>query len=275
MILNILKAYFRGLGFRGVINWILLVIIVVGGIKACHKDSEYKDKIDSLTKVKPKPQTETSLEAEKVAEELNEKGDTVVIFERADPIIKTIEMKIEDQRKVDSLMKINNVDKNKLQQLSVLYAEANAKNLKLTQELADNGKDTVWRFKDKYLTNTIYKRDTAFVSDIWLDATVNTINYTEKKGWLFGEEKRFTKVYFNSPYLKPNGMDYLEIRQTPKLVDFNVDVEGKYLHGAKEFLVGPKVGVDIGRVKLGVGYYLNPGGKIGNTLWYSGGYTLY
>src|SRR5690606_37178983 len=146
MILNVIKAYFRGLSLRGEINWILLIIIIVGGVKACYKESENREKIDSLSKVKPKPQTETSLEAEKIAEEVNEKGDTVVIFERADPIIKTIEMKIEDQRKVDSLLKINNIKEKNLQQLSTLYAEANAKNLKLTQQLADNGKDTVWRF---------------------------------------------------------------------------------------------------------------------------------
>lgn len=273
MILNVIKAYFRGLGLRGVINWILLVIIIVGGVKACYKESEYREKIDSLSKVKPKPQTETSLEAEKIAEEVNEKGDTVVIFERADPIIKTIEMKIEDQRKVDSLLKINNIKEKNLQQLSTLYAEANAKNLKLTQQLADNGKDTVWRFKDKYLTNTIYRRDTAFVSDIWLDATVSRVDYTKKSSWFFGENQDLTKVWFNSPYIKPQGMDNLTIVKKEPFFDWGVNIEGRYMHSDKQLIMGPRANIKLGRFNISGGYGLNTGTGTGQ-VWYGGDYRI-
>lgn len=263
-----IKNYFRNMTLSGVFTWLLLGLVAFLIIKDCNREAEHKRDLQNAMNDKNKT-TPTSLEAEKIAEEANEKGDTVVIFEKADPIIKTLELKVEDQRKVDSLARINNIKEGKIQQLSVIVAEANAKNIRLTQQLANNGKDTMWVFKDKYLTNTIYRKDTAFMSDIWLDATVSKIDYSEKKNWFSGANSNMAKVWFNSPYIKPMGLDNLEIVQKEKFFDWGVDVEGRFMHTDKQLLIGPKANIKLGRFNIVGGYGLNTGTGKGQ-VWYGG-----
>ena len=103
-----IKNYFRNMTLSGVFTWLLLGLVAFLIIKDCNREAEHKRDLQNAMNDKNKT-TPTSLEAEKIAEEANEKGDTVVIFEKADPIIKTLELKVEDQRKVDSLARINNI----------------------------------------------------------------------------------------------------------------------------------------------------------------------
>lgn len=271
-----ISNYFKNITLRGIFNWVLIGVIVFFVIKDCKRKQDQEKKLTSVEeRLSNGKTTKTSIEAAKIAKEANQKGDTVTIYERAEPIIKTLELRFEDKQKVDSLLKINNIKEKNLQSITTLYAEASAKNLKLSKIIQEGSTDTVWTYRDKYITNTISRKDTMFVSDIWLDATVSKIDYNKKKYWFFGENENLSKVWFNSPYIKPAGMDYLEVKQKEKLVDVNLSVGTQYMHSQKELFTGPKINLKIGRFYLNGGYYLNPGGKIGNTFIYGVDYKVY
>lgn len=269
MILN----YFKNISIQGVINWVLFAVVVFFIVKDCKREHEDRSKLEEVKSAKTE-ETKISIAAKEIAKEANQKGDTVVIYKRAEPIIKTLELRVEDKKRVDSLLKVNNIKESKLQSLATLYSEAVATNLKLTKEVSNN-KGTVWTYRDKYLVNTIYKKDTSFMSDVWLDVTTNHIDYSRKKNWFFGQDENLTKVFFNSPYLRSTGLDYLEIKQKERPVDLQIKIDGKYMHQQKEMLIGPKIQLRLGRFGINGGYYLNPGGRFGNTVWYGGEYKIY
>lgn len=276
MIFNVIKAYFRNLGFRGVLNWIVFIILVVSVVRSCYVKREYQDKIDSLSKVQPLPKTPVVKEAEEISKKVDSLGRETVIYRQAEPIIE----KITDNAKLDSIAQVAGARAEKITAITQIAGTLEKENTDLKRIIAklnDGKQETVFRYSDAWLSmEGINRGDTTFrIRNLMANVNVTKVDWSQKKLWGFGRNENRASITFDSPYVRVNGLQTMQLRQKEPLIDFNVEVEGKYLHTPQQILIGPKVGLDIGRVKLGVGYYLNPGGKIGNTLWYSGGYSLY
>lgn len=273
---NFFKNYFKSLGVRSFINWGIFFILLIALFRTCTREMEASRLIEDSKRVKPNPVTEVTIEAKEIERKVDTSGRTKVIYELSDPIIK----KIEDHSKIDSISRVAEIKESKIKSLTTIHADLRAENLQLRRIVSDiaNGKDTsteVYQFKNRWITNTVYVKDSTVSSDIWLDATVNKVDYSHKKYWFFGRDSNRSKVWFENPYIKPNGLDYLEVKQNEAFWGIGIDIEGKYLHDLKEVIIGPKIDVKIGRFRINGGYYLNPGGNFGNTWWYGGGYKIY
>lgn len=277
---SVFKDYVSGLGVMGWIRIILFVFLVSLLIYQCGKTVKYERILKDTHAVKIVPKTPITIQAEEINREVNKKGQDVVTFEQAEPIIKFIEIAVEDNARVDSVLKLANVEKNKVVSLTSINGSLLKENTDLKREvqvLASGSKDTVFRYSDPWFSAEGFrKNDTVFtLRNITANLSVNKIDHQKKKFWFFGQNQNLSTVYFESPYARVNGLEALSVKQSEPFLGFNIDLEGKYLHLQKEVLVGPRMGVKFGRVTVNGGYYLNPGGKIGNGLWYGAAWKVY
>ena len=259
-----------------IFNLFLVCFLIFAIIRTCKAEREFDAKKEALNSVTPAPPRADLEDAEEIAREAEEDGPERVIYLRSKPIIE----KIEDKTKADSLAKVANVQAKDITQMNKIIGSLTKENTELKRSVYENedGKrDTFWRYSDNWLSMEGYrKNDTTFtIQSLKADATVNKIDHTHKKYWLFGREEHRSTVFFNSPYIRVDGLQTLQIKQKDPLLGFNVELEGKYLHAPQEVLIGPKLGIEIGRFKINGGYYVNPGGNIGNSVWYGAGYKIY
>lgn len=274
---DLTMAYFQNLTLRGILNWLIVIIALIALVRGCYQEKKYSDLIEQTQKVKPKEKTETTTQAEEIGRQIDTAGRERVVYRMAEPIIK----EIVNNSKVDSLLKEVKIEKSNVRQVVSINGKLEKENTDLKRyisEIKANGeRDTLWRYTDQWLTLTgTHKNDTIFrITELEADASVNKIDHTYKKYWLFGRNENRSTIWFNSPYVKPYGLNNLIISQPEPLLDFSIKVGGKYLHKPGELLIGPKVELNIGRFGINGGYYLNPGGKIGNTLYYGAEYTVY
>lgn len=264
-IMTYLVAYFKGLKFRGWLHWAIILVLVFALIRSCSRERDYEARIEQLTAVKPKPETGTTKQAEVIAEKVNKEGQTITTLKEAEPIIKMIE----DKSRADSLLKVAEVEKNKVSALSVINGTLSKENTDLRRQvvqLASGAWDTAYRYSDRWITlDGTRPSDTVFrIRNLTADASVNRVEHTRKKYWLFGQEENLSTVWFNSPYIKVDGMETLKIKQKKPLLNFSVTADATYLHNPGELLIGPRANLEIGRFGIQGGYYLNPGSKSAN-----------
>lgn len=273
---DIIKGYFSGLNWRGWAHLIIIGVLAWALIKGCNREREYENRIEELTKVKPKPPTATTRQAEKIAEKVNQEGQVLTTFKEAEPIIKMIE----DNTKADSLAKVAEAERSKVTAITVINASLSKENTDLKRQIsaaAGGGWDTAWRYRDRWLSfDATRPSDTVFrIENFTADASVNKVDFDRKRYWFVGRNENMATVWFESPYVKVNGLETLKIQRKEPVVDFKVYMDGKFLHNQKEVLIGPRVRFNIGRFGINGGYYLNPGGKVGNTPWYGVDWKIY
>lgn len=273
---NVIKNYFKNLGIRGIFNWVLLIAIVVGMVRGCYTKRKYQSRIDSLTAVQAAPETPVLKEAEEISRSVDSLGRERVIYREAEPIIQ----KIEDSAKLDSIAKVAGTRADRISQITQINGVLSKENTDLKRiisDLEDGSSDTSFGYTDPWVSISGYRyNDSTFrISNIMAPVNVSTVSWNHKKYWFFGKNEDRVSIVFDNPYIRVNGLKTMNIKTKEPFVDFNVDVEAKYLHTPQEILIGPKLGIDIGRLKLQGGYYLNPGGQMGNTVWYGAGYSIF
>lgn len=277
MIFNSIKTYFKRLGFSGICWWLVFILMGVALIRACYKEVGYRHKIESLTSVKPKPKSDIIKQAEEIGRKMDEEGKEKVIYELAEPIIE----KIVDNQKLDSLAKENNIKSKEITAVTQIAGTLRKENTDLQRrvsELSNGRKDTSFIYSDRWFSaEGVRTNDSVFtLRNISANVGVEKIDHTRKKYWLFGRNEDLSTVYYSSPYIRVDGLSTLRIKKKDPLLNFSVDVDAKYLHAPQEVLIGPSVGLDIGRFGVQGGYYLNPGkGNVGNTLWYGLRYKVF
>lgn len=277
MIFNSIKNYFSKLGFSGICWWVVFVIMGFALIRACHKEQVYKSTIKSLSTVKPEPKSDIIKQAEEISRKTNEDGKESVIYELAEPIIK----EIVDNTKLDSLAKDNNIKAKEITAYTSIAGTLKKENtdlLRRISELSSGKKDTSFVYEDRWFSAEGFRsNDSVFtLRNIVANVGVEKIDHIRKKYWLFGRNEDLSTVYYSSPYIRVDGLSTLRIKKKDPLLNFSVDVDAKYLHAPQEVLIGPSVGLDIGRFGVQGGYYLNPGkGDVGNTLWYGLRYKVF
>lgn len=274
-IFNTIRGFIFPITVRSLINTVIIVVLAVAVVKQCNKACLYENTISELKAAQDKNKLETTpaiKQAEEIKREVDTAGRERVVYRMSDPIIK----KIEDRSKIDSISRELNIEKNKVKSIDNIRASLKAENLELKHIISEGLKDTSkWEYRDKWLVNTIYKIDTSYRANVWVDASVNKVEYDYKKYWLLGSNESRAKIWFNSPYIKPESFEYYRIKQKEPFLDLNLLIEGKYIHSQKELLIGPKIKLELGRLGISGGYYLNPGGSLGNGVWYGADWKVY
>lgn len=271
-----MKTFLGSITVRGIIDILIIIIVGVAIFRTCVAEKRYNDLKESTENVKPSPETPVIKEAEEIARQVNKDGQEEVIYRMSEPLIKLIE----DNAKVDSITKVANIEKNKVSSITTINGSLSKENLDLKRiisQLENGSKDTVFRYSDKWLSIDAFRsNDSVFrINRVWADMSINKIDYSRKKYWLVGKNENLAKIWYNSPYARVEGLETVTVRQKEPLFDVNLNAEGKYLHNQKEVLIGPSLNIKIGRFGLDGGYYINPGGNIGNGFWYGGKYRLY
>lgn len=278
-LLDIGKGYLKGLNWRGWLHITIIIVLCTALVKSCYQNHKSEERIEQLSKVKPVPSTGTTQQAELIAEKVSKEGKTAATFREAEPIIKMIE----DNSKADSIAKLAEVEKSKVNALTVIKGSLEAENIELKRRLSagdtsPSGKrEARFVHTDPYLSiEGVQRSDSMFVlTRLVADASVNKIDFSKKKYWVFGKNEQLTTIYYNSPYIRVNGLETLKIKQKEPFFDVKVNIEGKYLHTDREVLIGPKIRLGLGRVGITGGYYVNPGGRLGQGFWYGADYSIY
>ena len=268
--MKILKNYFTRLSMKGWLNWLVFVVIMVALVGQVLENRNLSKSLDDARKQNVLLNTQTPLikEATEISRQADSAGVEKVVYRLSDPIIE----KIVDNSKIDSLVKVAGVRADRITSITTINAALVAENKKLRQ-IVNSKSDTVWEYRDRWLTNIVRLRDTT--SSVWVDASVNKVDFDYKKFWVLGANEHRSTIWFNSPYIKPNGMETLSIKAKEPFFDVGVGVGTQYLQTPREVLVGPRLYIKLGRFNLRGGYMLNPYGNIGNTFTYGADYKLY
>ena len=271
-----ITQYFKSLSWRGWVHIGIIAILSIALIKSCAKNRSDEERIKELSSIKPKPETATTQEAEKIAEKVTKEGKTVTTFKEAERIIKIIE----NNTKADSIARLADIDRKKVTALTVINGTLSKENTDLKRELVQlsGGRtDTVFTYSDPWFSAEGFrKNDTVFtLRNIKTDVSINKIDHTRKKYWLIGRNEELTTLYYNSPYAKVDGLSTYKLKQKDPFLNIDLKVEGKYFPSQRNILLGPKIRIGLGRLGINGGYYLNPQGSFGNGVWYGADWKIY
>src|SRR5690606_22929808 len=111
---------------KTIIIYVLVAIVAIMGYKL-YKD--YRLEQDSRSVNLPK--TGVSIQAEEIARKVDEQGAEHVIYKEAEPILKLIEVKVEDKAKVDSLLNVTGIQDKQVKSISTAYAKVAQENIQL------------------------------------------------------------------------------------------------------------------------------------------------
>ena len=275
IILNKVWNYLKTISVLGALRTIAFIIMAIYIINSCQRDRRLSD-ISNTNNNKVTPKSDVIQEAEEIEREVDTAGRERVVYRLSKPIIE----KIEDKTRADSLLRELDIEKSKVKAISQVTGNLQKENTELKRTvavLADGRKDTSYSYTDKWLQLSGVRRadSTIIISKIFANADIDRVDHTRKKNWFWGRNEDVATISYASPYISVNGLKTYTLKQKEPLVDFKIKAEGKYLHGPKELLIGPKLQLKIGRFQINSGYYLNPGGKLGNTVWYGGEYSIY
>lgn len=275
LILKKVWNYLKTISVLGALRTIAFIIMAIYIINSCQRDRRLSD-IYNTNNNKVTPKSDVIQEAEEIEREVDTAGRERVVYRLSKPIIE----KIEDKTRADSLLRELDIEKSKVKAISQVTGNLQKENTELKRTvavLADGRKDTSYSYSDKWLQLSGVRRadSTIIISKIFANADIDRVDHTRKKNWFWGRNEDVATISYASPYISVNGLKTYTLKQKEPLLDFKIKAEGKYLHGPKELLIGPKLQLKIGRFGLSGGYYLNPGGTLGNTVWYGGEYSIY
>lgn len=253
-----IKNYFRNLGFRGIINWILFLILIFVVVRSCWEKREYEDKIRDLSKVKPTPETPITEEAKKIGEMVDSLGRKTVIYLESEPIIQ----KITDNSKLDSIAAVANTRADKITSITQIAGALQKENtdLKKTINTLSNGhKDTSFVYSDRWLSiEGSRKNDSTFtIKNILANVDVSKVDFTEKKYWVFGRNENRTAITFDSPYVTVGGLKTLNIKTKEPFFGIDITPRADFYFDGKDnnslHIMPLNTDVKLGRFNIGAG----------------------
>lgn len=204
--------------------------------------------------VKELPRTTVSIEAEEVARQVDSQGAEHVIYREAEPIIKLIELKVEDKAKVDSLLKLANVKDKQLKELKTTVATISEQNIELRKTV--KGIDTIYEYHDKYLDLSFNRKsDDIVLGSFGYNLVLNDLHYW-KRDWFLGKKKGYIEIWSPDSRVRINGMDRVAIKQ--KTPTFKAGVGALSTYSNDSWGYGGGLRVDANRLSITGGYMYYP-----------------
>lgn len=189
--------------------------------------------------------TGVSIEAEEIARKVDEQGAEHVIYKEAEPILKLIEVKVEDKARVDSLLHLAGIKEKQLKSLQTTVATVSQENIKLKKMV--KGVDTVYEYKDKYLDLSFKRQsDTLTFGSFAYNFDFNSVQYW-KRDWFLGAKKSYVDIWSSDPRVKIRGVERLQIRQSDP--NYGLRVQGNAMWNPETGAIGygPAIRIDASR----------------------------
>ena len=232
---------------KNILPYLLVVVIVILAIKNYVHRNELKNIIKEL------PKTNVTIQAEEVARQVDTQGSEHVIYKESEPIIKLIELKVEDKARVDSLLILANIKEKQLKSLQTTYANVTQENIELKRMV--KGTDTVYQYKDKYLYLSFNRKsDDLALGSFSYDLDLNTASHW-KRDWLLAPKKGYIDIWSSDPRVTIKGMDRISIMQKTPPVSIGIGALSTYSNDAIGYGGGLRVGVNRLSVTGGYLYY--------------------
>lgn len=227
---------------RNIFTLVLLAIVAILGFREYKRHKAVHDVII--------PQSTVSIEAEEVSREVDENGVERVIYKEAEPILKLIEIRVEDRKRVDSLLAQAGVKDNQVKSISTAYAKVSQENIQLKRVLNAVTQDTVYEYRDKWLDLSFQRKDSAFaIGSFKYNFDFNTVNYTERD-WFLGKKKTYTQIWSSDPRVSIRGLDKITIRQDEPEYGLRVQANAVWNPETNSIGWGPGLRLDINRFSI-------------------------
>ena len=235
-------------------NYIIFTLIAIVAILAFR---EYR-RLNKDPEKATTPNSSISIQAEEVARKVDEQGAEHVIYEEAEPILKLIEVRVEDKKRVDSLLALAGVKEGQVKSISTAYAKVSQENIQLKRVLNESTQDTIYEYRDKWLDLSFQRKDSSFaIGSFKYNFDFNTINYY-KRDWFLGAKKSYTDVWSSDPRVTIRGYDKLTIRQNEP--QYGLRVQGNIHWNPETGSVGygPGLRININRFSVQGNYTYFP-----------------
>lgn len=227
---------------KTILIYILVAIVAIMGYQLYQR---YRLEQDSKNVNLPK--TAVSIQAEEIARKVDEQGVEHVIYKEAEPILKLIEVKVEDKTKVDSLLNLAGVKDKQLKSLSTIVANVQQENIQLKRMIDNVTQDTVYAYKDKYLDLSFKRQsDTVTFGSFSYNFDFNQVQYW-KRDWFLGAKKSYVDVWSSDPRVKIRGVDRLQIKQVVPEFGLRVQGNAQWNPQTGAFGYGPALRIDMDR----------------------------
>lgn len=231
---------------KNIIPYFLLICVLV--LYAKELFFKYKSE-----RIREKPKTEITIEAEEVARQVDSQGAEHVIYKEAEPIIKLIELQVEDKAKVDSLLKLANIKDKQLRELQTTVATISEQNIELRKTV--KGIDTIYEYHDKYLDLSFNRKsDDLVLGSFGYNLILNDLQYW-KRDWFLGKKKGYIEVWSPDSRVRINGMGRVAIKQKTPTFNVGAGALSTYANDAWGYGGGLRIGVSRLSVTGGYLYY--------------------
>lgn len=227
-------------------NYIIYALIAIVAILA-FREWRHANKDPEKSTI---PDSNISIKAEEVARKVDEQGAEHVIYEEAEPILKLIEVRVEDKKRVDSLLIVANVKESQVKSISTAYANIAQENIKLKRVLNEATQDTIYQYRDKWLDLSFERKDSSFaIGSFNYNFDFNTISY-HKREWFLGAKKTYTDIWSSDPRVKIRGYDKLTIKQDEPQYGLRVQANAVWNPETSALGYGPGLRIDINRFSI-------------------------
>lgn len=227
-------------------NYIIFALIAIVAILAFREwRHSNKDPLEAAT-----PKSSISIKADEVARKVDEQGAEHVVFSEAEPILKLIEVRVEDKKRVDSLLSLAGVKENQVKSISTAYAKVSQENIQLKRVLNAATQDTVYQYRDKWLDLSFERKDSALaIGSFRYNFDFNTIEY-KKRDWFLGKKKSYTEIWSSDPRVTIRGLEKVTIRQDEPEYGLRVQANTIWNPETGSMGYGPGIRIDINRFSI-------------------------
>lgn len=221
-----LKGLIKNISILGVLRFIVIVLAFLYVWDRCSGYDHSKDRVV----VKPiPPASEVIKEAEEIDRAVSDSGRERVVFKMAEPIIQ----KIEDKTKEDSLLKVLNIERGKVKQISQIAGSLEAENLVLKRDIKtiiDGSKDTSYSYADNWISLTGLRRKDSVttIEKIWANTNVDQVVHERKKSWFFGATEDVATISYESPYITVNGLKTYTLKKKEPFFDVTLTPKAEF-----------------------------------------------
>lgn len=215
-------------------------------------DQDITDKSSTSSK------SSVELEAKELSRKVDTSGMEHVVYKEAEPILRTIELKVEDKEKVDSLLSVVGIKEKQLKSVTNAYATVSAENL----ELKRTKNDTSFVYQDKFLNLSISpKNDTISIASFGYNFDFNSVSYDPRKWYqkIFNwKDVTYTNIWSTDPRATVRGYEKLTIQDKEPDIGYTIKASAMYLPEWGTSSFGPKLNIRYKRINATGSYMYFP-----------------
>lgn len=247
------------------LNYVLVIIILgmgVSQLKSCVEIKRLNTQIADRDRIKSSLNKKIELEAKIISRDVDKFGLQHVTIDAAEKLFPKDILKnpiAVSPGIIDTTAMALNIQKNQIQQLTIINSSLKADNLKAERTL-DSLKKEVFTYSDKYVKLKFNPADTTKKTDATFDfsynATLNSVQYWKRKFPIIGAKKSYIDIWSEDKRTTINSVKRLTIEQKAPEFGLRLQLRSIYSLTSHKLYAGPGVSFDFNRYSLlGYSYY--------------------